>query len=202
LTDGRLLLQDFMANRDLTHAKGGRAMRLFVALDLPWEIKEELSDLSFNMIGARWVPTDNFHLTLRFIGEASRLQAEEIDLALATLRGRSFAFSLAGLGWFEKAGRVSSLWVGVERNEHLAKLQSKVESALYRMGLPPDRRRFTPHVTLARMDSPVTPALAQFVQANNLYRSAAIRADNVTLFSSFLGKDQPTYTPEAEYALG
>jgi 2'-5' RNA ligase len=57
-------------------------------------------------------------------------------------------------------------------------------------------------VALARMDMPVTPALTSFVAANNLYRSAPIRADNVTLFSSFLGKDQPTYTPEAEYALG
>lgn len=177
-------------------------MRLFVALDLPWEIKEQLRDLSFNLNGARWVPTDNFHLTLRFIGEATRLQAEEIDLALATLRGRSFIFSLCGLGWFEKAGRVSALWAGVERNEQLAKLQSKVETALHRIGLPPDRRRFTPHVTLARMDVPVTPQLTGFVQANNLYRSAPIHAGNVTLFSSFLGKDQPTYTPEAEYALG
>lgn len=177
-------------------------MRLFVALDLPWEVKEELSDLSFNLTGARWVPTDNFHLSLRFIGEANRLQAEEIDLALATLRGRSFGFSLSGLGWFEKAGRVSCLWAGVERNEHLTRLQAKVETALHRIGLAPDRRRFTPHVALARMDMPVSPNLAAFVQANNLYRSAPIRADNVTLFSSFLGKDQPTYTPEAEYALG
>jgi 2'-5' RNA ligase len=177
-------------------------MRLFVALDLPWEIKEELSDLSCNIPGARWVPTDNFHLTLRFIGEASRLQAEEIDLALATLRGRSFSFALSGLGWFEKAGRASCLWVGVERNADLARLQAKVETALHRIGLPPDRRRFTAHVALARMDTPVTPALTSFVAANNLYRSAPIRADNVTLFSSFLGKDQPTYTPEAEYALG
>jgi RNA 2',3'-cyclic 3'-phosphodiesterase len=177
-------------------------MRLFVALDLPWEVKEELSDLSCNIPGARWVPTDNFHLTLRFIGEASRLQAEEIDLALATLRGRSFSFSLSGLGWFEKAGRVSSLWVGVERNGDLGRLQTKVETALGRVGLAPDRRRYTPHVTLARMDMPVTPQLSGFVQAHNLYRSAPIRADNVVLFSSFLGKDQPTYTPEAEYALG
>ncbi len=177
-------------------------MRLFVALDLPWEIKEELSDLSCNLPGARWVPTENFHLTLRFIGEASRLQAEEIDLALASLRGRSFAFTLSGLGWFEKGGRVSCLWAGVERSEDLARLQAKVGAALHRIGLAPDKRRFTPHVALARMDSPVSPTLASFVQANNLYRSAPIRADNVTLFSSFLGKDQPTYTPEAEYALG
>jgi 2'-5' RNA ligase len=177
-------------------------MRLFVALDLPWEVKEELSDLSCNLPGARWVPTDNFHLTLRFIGEANRLQAEEIDFALASLRGRSFEFSLSGLGWFEKNGRVNTLYVGVERNADLARLQAKVETALSRCGLPPERRKFTPHVTLARMDMGVTPTLTSFVQANNLYRSAPIRADNVTLFSSFLGKDQPTYTPEAEYALG
>ena len=177
-------------------------MRLFVALDLPWEVKEELSDLSFNLPGARWVPTDNFHLTLRFIGEASRLQAEEIDYALAALRGRSFSFSLSGLGWFEKNGRANMLYAGVERNEDLARLQGKVETALLRVGLMPEKRKFIPHVTLARMDQPVSVALASFVQANNLYRSVPIRADNVTLFSSFLGKDSPTYTPEAEYALG
>ena len=154
------------------------------------------------LAGVRWVAPENYHITLRFIGEMPGHKAEEIDLALATLRGRSFAFALSGLGWFEKAGRVSSLWVGVERNADLERLQSKVETALNRIGLAPDRRRFTPHVALARMDAPVTPALASFVQANNLYRSAPIRADNVTLFSSFLGKDQPTYTPEAEYALG
>jgi 2'-5' RNA ligase len=177
-------------------------MRLFVALDLPWEVKEELNDLSCSLAGARWVPTDNFHLTLRFIGEANRLQAEEIDFALAALRGRSFSFSLSGLGWFEKNGRVNTVYVGLERNADLARLQTKVETALLRVGLQPDRRRFTPHVALARMEQPVTPELARFVQANNLYRSVPIRADNVTLFSSFLGKDSPTYTPEAEYALG
>ena len=177
-------------------------MRLFVALDLPWEVKEELGDLSCSLAGARWVPTDNFHLTLRFIGEASRLQAEEIDYALAALRGRSFSFALSGLGWFEKNGRVNTVYVGLERNADLARLQTKVETALLRVGLQPDRRRFTPHVALARMEQPVTPELARFVQANNLYRSVPIRADNVTLFSSFLGKDSPTYTPEAEYALG
>lgn len=176
-------------------------MRLFVALDLPWNVKQDLATLSCTLPGARWVPEENFHLTLRFIGEANRLQAEEIDHALQALRGRGFVFSLSGIGWFEKNGRANTLYVGVERNEALLRLQTKIETALYRIGLALDRRRFTPHVTLARMDMPVTPALTSFVQANNLYRCAPIRADNVTLFSSFLGKDQPTYTPEAEYAL-
>ena len=177
-------------------------MRLFVALDLPWEVKEQLSDLSCALPGARWVPEENFHLTLRFIGETGRLLAEDIDNALTCLRGRAFSFSLAGLGWFEKNGRVNTLYAGVERNEDLARLRAKVETALARVGVPPERRRFTPHVALARMDQMVTPALTRFVQANNLYRSAPIRADNVVLFSSFLGKEQPTYTPEAAYTLG
>lgn len=181
--------------------KKGDKMRLFVALDLPWHIKQDLGSLAFNLPGARWVPEKNFHLTLRFIGQADRVQAEEIDHALNALRGHAFVFSLSGLGWFEKNGRVNTLYAGVERNEALVKLQTKIETALQRVGLELDRRRFTPHVTLARMDMPVNAALTSFVQANNLYRSPPIRADNVTLFSSFLGKDQPTYTPEAEYML-
>lgn len=177
-------------------------MRLFVALDLPWEIKQALASLSINLPGARWVPVENFHLTLRFIGEANRLQAEAIDLALENLRGRGFDFTLNGAGWFEKAGRASSLWVGVERNEALLRLQAKVETALQRAGLPAEKRRFTPHMTLARMDMPVSPRFAEFVQARNLYRSPPITAGHITLFSSQLGGDQPHYTAEAEYALG
>lgn len=176
-------------------------MRLFVALDLPWEIKQALAGFAINLPGARWVPAQNFHLTLRFIGETNRLQAEAIDLALENLRGRGFTFSLSGAGWFEKAGRVSSLWVGVERNEALLLLQSKVETALQRAGLPPEKRRYAPHVTLARMDMPVVPRLAEFVQARNLYRSPPIVMEHITLFSSQLGPDQPHYTAEADYPL-
>ena len=176
-------------------------MRLFVGLDLPWSLRERLALLAGGIPGARWVPTDNFHLTLRFIGEASRLQAEEIDLALATLRGRSFSFSLTGLGWFEKAGRVNTLWVGVERNPQLDLLQSKIETACQRTGLEPERRRFAPHVTLARLDNPVAAKLATFVQANNLFRSEPVPVEHFTLFSSRLGKEASVYAAEVEYAL-
>ncbi len=176
-------------------------MRLFVALDLPWEIKQTLAGFALNLPGARWVPAGNFHLTLRFIGEANRLQSEAIDLALTNLRGRGFQFTLSGAGWFEKAGRASSLWVGAERNEALLRLQAKIETALQRAGLPAEKRRFTPHVTLARMDMPVSPRFAEFVQARNLYRSPPIVVKHITLFSSHLGSDQPHYTAEAEYAL-
>jgi 2'-5' RNA ligase len=177
-------------------------MRLFVALDLPWEIKQTLAGFALNLLGARWVPARNMHMTLRFIGEAKRLEAEEIDHALSAIRGRGFSLVLNGAGWFEKAGRVSALWIGVERNEALLHLQAKIETALCRIGLAPDRRRYTPHVTLARMDLPMGPRFVEFVQSRNLYRSPPIVVDHMTLFSSHLGDTQPEYTAEVEYVLG
>ena len=178
-------------------------MRLFVGLDLPWTLRERLALLAGGVPGARWVPAENHHLTLRFIGEVPAHRAEEIDLALAALRGRGFPLSLAGVGTFAKAGRAVSLWVGVERNPALEHLQGKIETALQRCGLAPERRRFTPHVTLARLDSTVVEAkLAEYVQAHNLFRGGPIAVGHFTLFSSQLGKESSAYRAEVDYDLG
>jgi 2'-5' RNA ligase len=177
-------------------------MRLFVALDLPWELRQRLAMLSGSGIpGARWVPPENYHVTLRFIGEAPGYLAEDIDHALAALRGRGFQLSLAGLGVFAKGGRSTQLWVGVERTPQLEHLQNKIETALQRCGLEPERRRFQPHVTLARLDNAPESKLASFVQAHNLFRAEPVPVEHFTLFSSLLGKEQPVYTSEVEYQL-
>lgn len=177
-------------------------MRLFVAIDLPWALRQRVAMLSGAGIpGARWVPPDNYHITLRFIGETPAYRAEEIDQALTALRARRFELTLAGLGTFAKSGRSTALWVGVERNERLDLLQSKIETALQRIGLEPERRRFAPHVSLARLDNAVEGKLAAFVQANNLFRAEPVTVGHFTLFSSLLGKEQSVYTPEVEYAL-
>jgi 2'-5' RNA ligase len=177
-------------------------MRLFAALDLPWSLRERLALMAGSGIpGARWVPPENYHLTLRFIGETPGYRAEDIDHALAALAARSFALTLVGVGIFAKAGRGSSLWAGVERNPALEHLRSKIETALQRCGLEPERRRFQPHITLARLDSPSEGKLAAFVQANNLFRAGPVPMEHFTLFSSRLGKDQAVYTAEVEYPL-
>ena len=176
-------------------------MRLFAGLDLPWDLRERLSGLAGGIPGARWVPPENYHITLRFIGDVVANQAEEIDHALAALRVRRFTVSLTGMGTFEKAGRPVQLWAGVERNPQLDLLQSKIETACQRAGLERERRRFAPHVTLARLDNAAEAKLASFVQAHNLFRSAPMAVEYFTLFSSQLGKEASVYTAEVEYPL-
>jgi RNA 2',3'-cyclic 3'-phosphodiesterase len=177
-------------------------MRLFVALDLPWSVREQLAALSGTGIpGARWVPPENYHLTLRFIGDIPGHVARDVDGALLGLRAPGFALTLTGMGTFAKGGISSALWVGVERTPSLDHLRNKIATALQRCGLEPERRKFQPHVTLARLDNPAEGKVAAFVQAHNLFRGQPIPVEHFTLFSSFLNKDHAIYTPEAEYEL-
>ena len=181
-------------------------MRLFVALDLPSSLRTRLSFLCGGLPGVRWVPPENYHVTLRFIGELPLWRAEEVDHALANIRAPGFTLELAGVGAFNKAGRVNALYVGVERNPALEHLQAKVERALQHAGIEGERRRFVPHVTMARLEGArgegVPEAkVAAWVQSHNLFRSTQIPVPHFTLFSSRLGKEQAVYCPEVEYEL-
>ncbi len=176
-------------------------MRLFVGLDLPWALRERLVELSRGLPGARWVPEENLHLTLRFVGEVTPNVAEEVDLALQGLRGKRFELLLSGVGTHTKGGREVALWVGVSRNPALEHLQAKIETALQRAGLAPEKRRFLPHVTLARLEQTVGHKLAAYVQSHNLFRAGPVEIDAFTLFSSQLGKEASVYTAEIGYPL-
>ncbi len=176
-------------------------MRLFVALDLPWTLRETLAGLCGGLPGADWRAPDTLHLTLRFIGETRPDRADEIDLALQTLRGRRLSLALSGVGLFDERSRPSALWAGIVRNERLDHLQAKIETVLQRAGVPAARRRFQPHVTLARVDGVAEPALAAWVQAHNLLRTEPVPVDSFTLFSSQPGPDQPVHIAEVDYAL-
>ncbi|WP_206020218.1 RNA 2',3'-cyclic phosphodiesterase [Rhodovarius crocodyli] len=176
-------------------------LRLFVALSLPDQLREELSAIATGISGAKWIRPANYHLTLRFIGEVQNWQAEEIDEALAGIRARGFELSLHGLGLFERLGRPSTLWVGAERNDSLTHLQNKIETALRRAGLSAERRRFAPHVSLARVEQADPGKVVSYLQTHNLFRARPVEVESFTLFSSLLGKECATYVPEVDYEL-
>ena len=163
-------------------------MRLFVGLDFPWETKQRLATLAGGVPGARWVPPENYHLTLRFIGEVAAHQAEEIDHALAGLRARPFPLVLAGVGTFDKGGQANALWVGVEKNPSLEALRGKIETALQRVGCEPERRRFMPHVSLARLRDAAESKLVAFVQGHNLFRAGPLPVEYFVLFRPAAGQ--------------
>jgi 2'-5' RNA ligase len=176
-------------------------IRLFVGIGLPEDIRARLSGLCGGVPGARWIPPENMHLTLRFIGEVDEGTAEDIHHALQGIRTRRFDISIAGVGHFETGNEVRVLWARVEKNLELLALQARVESALVRMGLEPEERRFTPHITLARLkDTPVSRASA-FLAHNNMFRAGPIAVESFSLFSSFLSREGAIYQEEAEYPL-
>ena len=131
--------------------------RLFAAIRPPAEVIDALLDLAekpgSDIAGARWQDECQLHLTLRFFGEISAPQADDIDAALA----------LRGVGHFETGRRPHTLWAGLAPSDPLLALQRQVETAARRAELPPETRKFAPHITLARLNragGPVLPFLS------------------------------------------
>ena len=177
-------------------------MRLFVAIPLPLDLRERLARLDSGLPGARWVSEENFHLTLRFLGEVDGAQAHDLDAALSRIRMPSFDLSLTGVGHFGEGSKLRTVWAGVERNEQLLRLREKVENACQAAGLPPDGRKFRPHVTLARFkSSPGAGKLQDYMSRHSLLRFGPFTVDGFALFSSFLKHSGAIYRIEAEYAL-
>ena len=175
-------------------------LRLFVGIEFPPELKLRLSLLNVGIPGAKWVDAGNLHLTLRFIGEVGEDVAADIDEALARIRARPFSIQLAGTGVFG-GDRPRTLWAGIEKQPALAALRDKVEQALIRTGLPPEQRKFAPHVTLARLYNPALDKLGEFLAANARFRAEPFDVDRFSLIASYLTKAGAIYEDQADYPL-
>jgi 2'-5' RNA ligase len=176
-------------------------LRLFVGIGFPPALKLRLSLLCAGLPGARWVEPDNFHLTLRFIGETGEDAAADIDAALMRVKARRFSLQLSGIGLFASGERPRTLWVGVERHPELVALRDKVEQALIRSGLPPEPRKFAPHVTLARLNNPPRDPLHDFLAAHALFRADPLPVEDFRLVASYPTKAGAIYEDQAEYPL-
>lgn len=176
-------------------------MRLFVAIELPPSLCETLAALAIGLPGARWVEADNMHLTLRFIGEVNPAEAEDLDAELSALRAPPAPVRLQGIGTFGQGRKIHALWVAAEKDPALVRLQEAVESAVVRAGFPPERRKFVPHVTLARMKNPDPARLEGFIGAHNARPFAPFEADSVVLYRSHLTRDGAQYEALERYPL-
>ncbi len=183
-------------------------MRLFVAIELPDAVKDHLSRLCAGVRGARWVDSEQMHLTLRFIGDVDSGQAHDIAVELGQVRAERFALGLSGLGDFSSRGRAATLWVGVRANAALETLQARIESAVRRAGVAPESRNFHPHVTLARFardrsakDFGGRPDLGRYYLEHEPFSLPPFPVEEFALFSSVLGSEGAHHTMEAAYPL-
>jgi 2'-5' RNA ligase len=176
-------------------------IRLFVAIPLPDDVRARLGFLSAGIPGARWVAPESLHLTLRFIGEVAEPVVADVAAALEGVAAAPFMLELDGMGEFGSGKRLRALWVGVARSAALESLQARLESALVRMGLEPERRRFSPHVTLARLGGAPATRARRFVMENGAFRAGPFPVAGFTLYSSFLSHNGAIHDPVAEYAL-
>ncbi len=176
--------------------------RLFTAVDLPPEVAGRLAAMGFGLPGARWVPEEQLHLTLRFIGEVDGGRFKEIHAALDDVRAEAFSLRLQGFGCFPPRGPARILWVGVEPTAPVAALYRKVENVLVRQGLAePEKRKFFPHVTIARLQGVPPAKLGNFLAGNNLYSSETFTVNQFHLYSSQLTNKGASHYLEASYDL-
>ncbi len=176
-------------------------MRLFAALTLPDGIAARINMMCSGIPGARWVEPEDLHITLRFIGEVDEPTAEEINYSLSHIEAPAFDLELHGLDTFGQGHKARSLWIGVSPAPALAHLQHKVDSAILRAGQPPESRKFTPHVTIARLTKPEAGRLQSFIEGNNLFKAGPFTVNHFTLFESQTGKGGSVYTALEDYAL-
>ena len=176
-------------------------MRLFVGLPIPDDVAQSLMLLQGGVPGARWMTRDQLHLTLRFISEVDGRQQTDIDDALSAISAPGFTLELHSTGTFGNRDP-KQLWAGVRANDALMHLQRKIETALQRIGLPADPRKFTPHVTLARLKSPRRDKLMEYLSAHALYASAPFAVNAFRLYRSTLTPNGSLYTAERDYPLG
>ncbi len=175
--------------------------RLFVAIGLPNETIDALVGLEGNIRGARWLRREALHLTLAFIGDVHAFEEERVDEALRTIHGDPLSLQVKGVGHFPPRGRPRVLWAAIAANDGLQQLQEHVVRSLRAAGFRIEKRRFHPHVTLARLKGPSSRRVAAFLQAHSLFDSEPFEVDAFHLYSSQLRPDGARYAVEASYPL-
>jgi 2'-5' RNA ligase len=175
--------------------------RLFTALEIPSHIGESIARLRGGLSGARWIDVENYHLTLRFIGDIDERTAREVALALSGVARPAPRIVIDELASF--GGDKPRAIVAKARPEPaLMELQAEQERLFRRLGLPGEPRKFSPHVTLARLRGASPLAVADYLGARGYFPQLAFTPERFVLFSSRDSVGGGPYVVEAEYPLG
>ncbi len=173
--------------------------RLFVGLEIPPETGERLSSLRGGLPGARWISPENYHLTLRFIGDIDGHVAQEVDAALYEVKPRQpIEVSFEALASFG-GDRPHAVIARAQATRELNELQAEVERIVRRAGLPPEKRKFVPHVTLARLRNVHPADVAAYFAARGHFPRISFTTDRVSLFSAREITGGGPYIVEAAY---
>ncbi len=176
-------------------------IRLFVGIPIPPEQGDMLARRCAGLADARWVDPTNMHLTLRFIGDIDEGAAEDVDASLATVQAPAFDLRLAGFDSFGSGRRMRAVWVGFDPSPALVHLRDKVESAVVRAGFPPEGRKFTPHVTLARLKRTPPADVRDFIETQDDLALPPFPVRRFALIESFLGHRGAHYRSAVDYPL-
>jgi 2'-5' RNA ligase len=176
-------------------------IRLFAAVAVPEHIGEGLARRQQGLPGARWRPLEALHITLRFFGDIPENQAADVDSELSVVSGHPLDITLAGVGAFGEGEGIHAIWAGLEENPDLRALAARCETAARKAGLKPDKRAYTPHVTLAYLRRPDPARVAAWIQGHNLLKAPAFRLLSFGLFSSWQTADGSSYRLERDYPM-
>ncbi len=158
--------------------------RLFVALDVPADVRDALAALRTDLDGVRWTRPAQLHLTLRFLGDTDAARIPDLEAALAEIAAPRLALRLGGLTAFLSPRRPRVLVARVAPDEALAELQRQIEEAVQALGWEPEERPFRPHVTLARLKHADPRAVRTYLGTRTV--GAAFTADAFHLWASTL----------------
>ena len=175
--------------------------RLFTGLEVPYDVQLALSLKRGGLSGARWIDPENYHITLRFIGDVDNHVADEVSYELdRAANAETFRIRLSHLGTFG-GDKPRALYAGVENNEALQQLQTSHERVLRRVGLEQDARKFVPHVSLARLRGTSAIEVADFIHHAGQFVPLEFTVRRFVLFSSKNSVGGGPYLVEQSYSL-
>jgi RNA 2',3'-cyclic 3'-phosphodiesterase len=170
--------------------------RLFIGLELPANCRETLAALNPQIKGLRWLPADQLHLTMSFLGNVEASREEGLKTAFAQVRVPPFFLPIRGIGTF--GGPMPTVvWAGVgSGHPHLFSLHRRLQDAVLHQNLEPDLKPFHPHITIGRARGVSCAALKPFLRQYEDTEFGLWQVTGFTLYSSALAADGPTYTVE------